>query len=60
MAKEVCQECWAVFEAKSNRAFFCPKCRRARLSQYAKERKLNEIGNKAYSEQQAKRRVENV
>ena len=50
MPKEMCQDCGSLFEPKSNRAFICPICHRKRLSRYAKERKLNELGNKAYSE----------
>lgn len=59
MAKELCQDCGCVFEPKSPKGMICPKCHKARLSRYAKERKLNKIGNDAYSAQQAKRRADN-
>ena len=59
MAKEICQECECVFEPKSHKGMICPKCHRARLSRYAKERKLNRIGNDAYSKQQSERRADN-
>lgn len=57
MAKEICQDCERVFEAKSNRARICPKCHRKRLRQYAKARNLNKLGNDAYSKQQAENRA---
>lgn len=56
MAKEICCDCEAIFEAKTNKAFLCPKCRKRRLSQYAKLRNLNKIGNDAYSAICARRR----
>lgn len=55
MAKELCEDCGKVFEGGSA-AFFCPECKRKRLSQAAKERKLNKLGNDAYSQQQAERK----
>lgn len=58
MAKELCQDCGCVYEPKSSRGLICPKCHRKRLSQYAKARNLNKLGNDAYSEQQAQRKVE--
>ena len=57
MAKEICQDCGKLFEPKSNKAFICPDCHKKRLSQYAKERKLNKIGNDAYSQICADRRA---
>ena len=60
MAKEICQECEKLFEAKGNMAFFCPDCRRKRLSYYAKKRQLNKIGNDAYSKMCAIRRANNA
>ena len=42
-AKEVCEDCGKVFMAGSY-AFLCPECRKRRLSEYAKRRKLNELG----------------
>lgn len=52
MAKEICQDCGKVFEGGPN-AHFCKSCIRKRLSDSAKRRKLNKIGNEAYSAQQA-------
>lgn len=56
--QEICEDCGKVFIPKSRKAFICPDCHKKRLSRYAKERKLNEIGTNAYSEQQALRRAE--
>ena len=58
MAKELCQDCMCIFEPKSSKGMICPECHRKRLSQYAKERNLNKLGNDAYSEQQARRGAE--
>lgn len=58
MSKEVCEDCGKVYVPKSNKGFICPECHRKRLSRYAKERRLNEIGNKAYSEKKALREKE--
>lgn len=55
MEKELCQECGCIFEPKSNKATICPKCHKARLSRYAKERNLPKLGRDAYSKQQALR-----
>jgi predicted RNA-binding Zn-ribbon protein involved in translation (DUF1610 family) len=55
MAKEICEDCGKIFEAGPY-SYFCPDCRRQRLSEAAKRRKLNKLGNDAYSEQQAKRK----
>ena len=57
MAKEICEDCGKVYNAGAH-TFFCPDCRKRRLSEAAKRRKLNEIGNRAYSKQQAKRKAE--
>ena len=56
MAKDICQDCKKLFEPKSNKAVICPDCHRKRLSRYAKERRLNKIGNDAYSKMCAIRR----
>lgn len=56
MAKEICEDCEKVFEPKCAKTLICPSCHKKRLSRYAKERKLNEIGTAAYSEQCALRR----
>lgn len=56
MAKEICEDCGKVFEPKCSKGRICPSCHKKRLSRYAKERKLNEIGTAAYSEQAALRR----
>lgn len=58
MAKEMCEDCGKVFEA-GPKAFLCPDCRRVRLSAAAKKRKLNKIGNEAYSKIAAERRADN-
>ena len=57
MAKEICQDCEKVFEPKSHKGMICPSCHKKRLSYYAKARKLNKLGNEAYSRQQAERRA---
>ena len=57
MTKELCQDCECVFEPKSHKGMICPNCHKKRLSRYAKERKLNKLGNDAYSAQQALRKV---
>lgn len=56
MAKEICADCESIFEAGPY-SFLCPKCRKQRLSDAAKRRKLNKIGNDAYSRQQAERKA---
>ena len=55
MAKEICQDCGKIFDGGPY-AYFCPDCRRKRLSGAAKRRQLNKLGNAAYSAQQARRR----
>lgn len=57
MAKEICQDCGAAFEAGPF-ARFCKSCRKRRLSETAKARGLNRIGGKAYAEKAAARRAE--
>lgn len=52
LAPVICEECGKVFQAGPY-AYFCPECRRAKLSRDAKERSLNKLGNAAYSEQRA-------
>lgn len=47
----ICEDCGKVFKGKY--AYYCPECRRKRLSNVAKRRNLNKIGNEAYSKQQA-------
>ena len=56
MSKEICQDCEKVFETVSGRAFFCPDCVRRRISESAKRRGLNKIGNDAYSKKCSERR----
>ena len=51
MFEKVCDDCGCVFYAKSKRTHICPTCKRKRLSQQAKRRNLNKIGNDAYSAQ---------
>lgn len=43
---ELCEDCGKAFYAGPD-AFLCPKCRKKRLSEAAKERKLSQIGNRA-------------
>lgn len=44
--KEICEDCGRVFMAGPY-SFLCPECRKKRLSEYAKRRKLNELGTEA-------------
>lgn len=46
----ICEDCEKVFWGGPY-AFFCPKCRKKRLSAAAKRRNLNKLGNDAYSKQ---------
>ena len=55
-AKTICEDCWKVFDGGPY-AYFCPECRKIRLSKAAKSRNLNKLGNVAYSEQCAIRRA---
>lgn len=48
MTKEICVDCDKVFYG-GKKSFFCPDCRKRRLSEAAKKRNLNKIGNAAYS-----------
>jgi predicted nucleic acid-binding Zn-ribbon protein len=57
MAKEICADCGKVFDGGAHQ-FFCLDCRKRRLSESAKARNLNKLGNDAYSEQQARRKAE--
>ena len=52
MAKEICTDCGNIFDAGPY-SFLCKSCRRIRLSETAKARNLNKLGNDAYSKQQA-------
>ena len=56
-AKTICEDCGKVFDGGPY-AYFCPECRKKRLSKAAKDRNLNKLGNDAYSEQCAIRRAE--
>lgn len=47
---EMCQDCEKTFYAGPNQ-FLCPKCRKRRLSEFAKKRGLNKIGGKSRPEQ---------
>lgn len=53
----ICEDCGKVFDGGPY-AYFCPDCRRKKLSESAKRRGLNKIGNDAYSKQCAVRRKE--
>lgn len=52
LAATICEDCEKVFYGGPY-SYFCPKCRKKRLSAAAKARKLNKLGNDAYSEQRA-------
>lgn len=52
LAPTICEDCEKVFQGGPY-SYFCPECRKKRLSAAAKARKLNKIGNDAYSEQRA-------
>ena len=56
MALEVCEDCGKVFEAGKYQ-HICRACLRKRLSEQAKRRELNKIGNEAYSKMCAERRA---
>ena len=47
MAKEICQDCERIFEPKSSKGMICQSCHRKRLSEAAKARNLNKLGNDA-------------
>ena len=55
-APVMCEQCGKVYQAKY--AFICPECHRKRLSELAKQRGLNKIGNEAYSKQSAELKAE--
>ena len=57
MAKEICEDCEKVYEGGAY-SHYCPDCRHFRLSNAAKRRNLNKLGNDAYSEQRAIAREE--
>lgn len=40
---QICEDCGKVFRG-GKYAYFCPKCRKSRLSKNAKTRRLNKIG----------------
>ena len=44
----ICEDCEKVFQGGPN-AFFCPACRKKRLSDSAKKRNLSKLGNAARS-----------
>lgn len=55
LAPTICEDCEKVFKGGPY-AFFCPSCRKKRLSAAAKKRNLNKLGCDAYSAQ-AKERI---
>ena len=57
MSIEICTNCERAFYTAGN-ARFCPICRKERLSELAKERGLNRLGNLAYSQKQKEKREE--
>lgn len=50
LAKTICEDCEKVYMG-GPKSYFCPDCRRKRLSRQAKERGLNKIGNQARANQ---------
>lgn len=56
MTKNICEDCNAVYEG-GPRSFLCPRCRKKRLSDEAKRRNLNKLGNDAYSKQRAEKKA---
>lgn len=46
MTKEICERCEKVYDA-GKYSHYCPKCRKALISQRAKERGLNRLGTEA-------------
>lgn len=58
MTKLLCEDCEKVFSCKGW-AHYCPRCRKRRISETAKRRNLNKLGNDAYSAQQKRRKEEN-
>ena len=58
MALEICADCGKVYEAGTHQRL-CKTCLRKRLSEQAKKRNLNKIGNEAYSKLCAERRAKN-
>ena len=59
MAKEICEDCGRVFETGPN-GHYCRDCIRRRLSENAKLRGMNRLGNAAYSEKRRKEREKHV
>ncbi len=51
----ICCDCEQTYKGGPN-TYFCPECRRRRLSESAKRRNLGKIGREAYSKQQAERK----
>lgn len=52
MSPVICEECEKVFRGGPY-SYFCPECRKRRLSENAKKRNLNKLGYEAYSKQRA-------
>lgn len=48
MAKTICEDCQKVYYG-GPKSFFCPDCRKRRISEAAKARNLNKLGNDARS-----------
>lgn len=57
MAKWICNDCGLVYEGGPY-SHYCPECRRRRLSEAAKARNLNKLGNEAYSKKQNTKKEE--
>lgn len=52
MVTTICEDCEKAFQGGPY-SYFCPECRKRRLSETAKRRNLNKLGNDAYSEQRS-------
>lgn len=57
MAKEICADCGKVFDGGAHQ-FFCLDCRKRRLSEAAKIRKLSELGHEARRKKKGERENE--
>lgn len=51
--RTVCETCGRTFDALSDKAHYCPACRRAAAAERARRNRLHDIGSAAYSAQRA-------